>query len=78
MLLNYGEEKKKKFYNKPILEAMPELLSQGIKELLDDVYTTGNRFSADELPVQIIRNGELETVYINFSYEPLYNAARRY
>ena len=60
--------------NKPILEAMFELQSQGIKALLDDVYTTGNRFSSTELPVQIFRNGKLDLRYINFSYEPFYDA----
>ncbi|MEP0711735.1 MAG: PAS domain S-box protein, partial [Algoriphagus sp.] len=66
--------KENQILNKPILEAMPELADQGIKALLDDVYTTGNRFAASELPIQILRNGELETIYINFSYEALYNA----
>ncbi len=66
--------KEKEVLNKPILGAMPELKSQGIKELLDGVYNTGKSFSANELPVQINRNGTIETVYVNFSYEPLYNA----
>ncbi|REG85444.1 PAS domain S-box protein [Algoriphagus antarcticus] len=60
--------------NRPILEAIPELKEQGIKALLDDVYTTGNRFSATELPVQFLRDGKLETIYVNFSYEALYDA----
>ena len=60
--------------NRPILEAMPELREQGIKELLDDVFITGNRFVAVEMPVQILRNDQIETAYINFSYEPLYSA----
>ncbi|MEO5583401.1 MAG: PAS domain S-box protein, partial [Saprospiraceae bacterium] len=66
--------KEEEVLNKPILEAMPELRLQGIKELLDDVYNTGKIFSATELPIQITRNGKLETAYVNFSYEPLYNA----
>ena len=65
-----GEEVLKK----PILEVMPELKSQGIKELLDHVYNTGQIFSAFELPVQIQKNGRLETAYINFIYEALYNS----
>jgi PAS domain S-box-containing protein len=60
--------------NKPILEAMPELIPQGIKQLLDDVYNTGKIFSAFEFPVQIKKKGQLQTVYVNFSYEPLYNS----
>ncbi|WP_259069977.1 PAS domain S-box protein [Mucilaginibacter sp. X4EP1] len=59
--------------NVPILQAMPELESQGIKQLLDDVYKTGKPFSADELPIQLKRKGKLETVYINFAYQALYN-----
>ena len=59
---------------KPIFNAMPELLSQGIKELLDDVRITGKRFATAEMPVQLVRNGVMETVYVNFSYEPLYDA----
>ena len=58
---------------RPILESMPELKEQGIKELLDSVYDTGIAFSADELPVQIERNGQLEMTYINFVYEAIYD-----
>ena len=59
--------------NRPILEAMPELVDQGIKALLDDVYKTGKRFAASEMPVQLPRDGVLKTNYINFSYEALYD-----
>ncbi|NRS88177.1 PAS domain S-box-containing protein [Flavobacterium sp. 7E] len=59
--------------NKALLNAMPELLSQGIKEMLDGVYSTGNPFSAKELPLQLLRGKALETIYIDFSYEPLYD-----
>ncbi len=65
--------KKEEILNKPILESMPELLPQGIKELLDNVYDTGKRFSTTELPIQLHRNSSLETAYINLSYDPLYN-----
>lgn len=57
--------------NKSAFDSMPELLTQGIKELLNDVRNTGNRFSTAELPVQFFKNGTMETVYVNFSYEPL-------
>lgn len=59
---------------KPILEAMPELLGQGINELLEQVYNTGKTFTAKEMPVDLPRDGKLSTTYINFSFEPLYNA----
>ncbi|MEO8086809.1 MAG: PAS domain S-box protein [Bacteroidota bacterium] len=61
--------------DKPILEAMPELKSQGISEILEGVYNTGKIYTAAELPIQLMRNGKLEKAYMNFSYEPLYNSA---
>ena len=57
----------------PIIKAMPELESQGVKQFLDDVYTTGKSFIATELPLEIKRNGKVGKVYINFSCDPLYN-----
>ena len=59
--------------NKPILDAMPELRAQGIQEILDEVYKTGKTFSASELAVDIMRNGQLEIVYVNFNYEATHN-----
>ncbi|GAB3234208.1 PAS domain S-box protein [Algoriphagus aestuariicola] len=59
----------------PILEAMPELKTQGIEAILDEVYSTGKIFSTAELPVQLHRNGKLETAYVNFSCEPLFNSS---
>ena len=50
---------------------MPEASGQGFEELLTGVFTTGERFIARELPVTLIRNGTLETTWINFIYDPL-------
>jgi len=60
--------------HKPILDAMPELRSQGVKDLLDSVYQTGETFSAFELPVKLLRNGEMVNTYINFIYEAQYDS----
>ncbi|MFP5080165.1 ATP-binding protein [Pedobacter sp. JCM 36344] len=60
-------------FNKPILQAMPELLSQGIKDLLDNVYESGEPFVATELPIELFRKNKLETAYLNFVYEPLFD-----
>ncbi len=59
--------------NLPIFDTMPELLSQGLKEFLDEVTKTGKRYESSELPLQFLRDGALETFYVNFSYEALYN-----
>ncbi|AMM52837.1 hypothetical protein TH61_08125 [Rufibacter sp. DG15C] len=60
---------------KPILEAIPEVRDQGIKELLDGVVHTGIPYVNNELPVRLVRNGVLEKVYFSFVYHPLRDAA---
>ncbi|WP_462251125.1 PAS domain-containing protein, partial [Ferruginibacter sp.] len=60
--------------NKPAFEVLPELMEQGFKELLDNVYKTGERFVADELPINLKRNGKIENAFVKFVYEPLKDA----
>ncbi|MEO9021963.1 MAG: PAS domain-containing protein, partial [Ginsengibacter sp.] len=59
---------------KSILSSMPEIQNQGIPEILEKVIKTGKPFLAQEYPVELKKDGVLETVYINFSFEPLYDA----
>ncbi|HYG39748.1 MAG TPA: ATP-binding protein [Cytophagales bacterium] len=56
---------------RPILEALPEIAEQGFGDLLNYVYTTGNIFRGDEVPVELKRHGKSETVYLNYIYQPL-------
>ncbi|HEY0068041.1 MAG TPA: PAS domain-containing protein [Flavisolibacter sp.] len=56
--------------DRPVFEGLPEARNQGLEELLQHVYTTGERFTANERPVSLPRHGGVETVYINFVYEP--------
>lgn len=60
--------------DRPLFEAIPEARSQGYEELLAAVLNTGERFSASELPVTLPRAGGVQTVYINFTYEPIREA----
>lgn len=60
--------------HKPVFEGLPEAGGQGLEELLNRVYTTGERFIAQERPVELPRESGLETVYQNFVYEPLRDA----
>lgn len=55
---------------KSLLEALPELQGQGFQELLRSVIETGIPFTASERPVQIIRNDELVTIYVDMTYQP--------
>ncbi|MCW2119688.1 PAS domain-containing protein [Flavobacterium sp. 7A] len=63
----------KEILHKSIIEAMPELIVQGIKALLDGVLHTGERFATTELQLTMVRFGVPETIYINFSFEPLFD-----
>jgi PAS domain S-box-containing protein len=58
---------------KPIFEALPEIVNQGLEELLAQVLTTGVPYVGRELPVRLARleGGALEDVYFNFVYEPM-------
>lgn len=57
--------------DKPIFEGLPEAKHQGLEALLDQVYSTGETFTAYERPVALPRSGKIETVYIDFVYEVL-------
>jgi len=57
--------------HKPIFEAVPEAKNQGYEELLANVLNTGEGFAASELTVTLPRDGKVETVYINFAFEPI-------
>jgi PAS domain S-box-containing protein len=54
----------------PIFEALPEARNQGLEELLNGIYHTGDTFEAKERKVSLLRNGSLETLYLDFVYQP--------
>ncbi len=57
---------------KPAREAAPELEEQGLIDLLDRVYATGEPFVGSEYPAKIDRGGgRLEEGYFNFVYQPM-------
>ncbi|HEX8331222.1 MAG TPA: PAS domain S-box protein [Segetibacter sp.] len=57
---------------KSLLEAIPELESQGFISLLDQVRKTGEPFFAYEYPITLNRRGKDEVLYFDFVYKPLY------
>jgi signal transduction histidine kinase/CheY-like chemotaxis protein len=57
--------------DKPLIEGLPELKGQPYMGLLNDVYITGNRYISEESFARLIRNNNLEDVYVKFIYEPL-------
>jgi PAS domain S-box-containing protein len=56
--------------NKSIFEGLPEVRQQGFEEILQQVFTTGEAFIANERPVVLPRGGIPETIFLNFVYEP--------
>ena len=57
--------------DRPLFEVLPEARDQGFRELLDEVRRTGTPFVAAEMPAQLLRNGQLTSVYLNFVYQPI-------
>ncbi|HMH33181.1 MAG TPA: PAS domain S-box protein [Puia sp.] len=55
---------------KPVFEVLTHAKGLGFEELLDQVRMTGESFKGQGLSVPLIRDGKLETVYLNFVYEP--------
>ncbi|WP_420148865.1 PAS domain-containing sensor histidine kinase [Spirosoma sp.] len=55
---------------KPLLEVMTELRGQGFDQLLRDVMDTGIPYNAKEVPVTVDRHNQLETIYVDLTYQP--------
>lgn len=66
-------KKPQEMLHKPIFEGLPEAKNQGLEQILADVFKTGNRFTANELPVYLPRSGNVELTYLNFIYEAVKN-----
>ncbi|GAA0869344.1 hypothetical protein GCM10009116_11800 [Brevundimonas basaltis] len=61
---------------KPLVEALPEIESQGFIPLLDTVLATGEPFEGRSLGVQLQRSPDapLETVWVDFIFQPIRDA----
>jgi PAS domain S-box-containing protein len=68
-ILEIWGKRKEEVMLRPLFEGIPEARAQGLEDVLQKVLQTGERFVAVERPVNLLRNGKLETKYINFLYE---------
>lgn len=57
---------------KSVFEVLHHAKGLGYEQLLDEVRLTGVPFKAQASAAPIVRNGELQTIYLNFVYEPFY------
>jgi PAS domain S-box-containing protein len=55
---------------KPVFDVLNHAKGIGFEELLDNVRLTGMPFKGQGLSAPLFRNGKLETVYLDFVYEP--------
>lgn len=58
----------------PIIDALPEIKGQGLIELLENVYDTGEPYYGNNVLVKLVRNGAIEDVYFDFTYTALRGA----
>ena len=49
--------------NRPLFDIIPEVRTQGFEQLLTQVYQTGQRFVAEEIPLNFVRDGQLVKSY---------------
>lgn len=70
-MLQLWEKTAEQVMNKPYFDAVPETRGQGLEIMLENVYKTGETFTANESPVDMMRNGKIETAYLNFVCEAI-------
>ena len=63
--------KGKNVLGKTLLHAVPELKDQPFIAILDEVYSSGNTYSAKAAPAVLEVDGVLGTFYFDFTYRPL-------
>ncbi|MDP4251375.1 MAG: chemotaxis protein CheB [Bacteroidota bacterium] len=61
----------KDFINKPIFDLLPELKTQGIKDLLDNVVASKIPFFGNELEIQMFKREKQQQSFFDFVYHPL-------
>lgn len=55
--------------NRPLFDIFPELVEQEYDAILSQVYSTGQPFKANQMPINLDRYGFLETRYLNFTIQ---------
>lgn len=60
---------------KAVRDALPDIKGQGFYELLDEVYRSGQGYSALNARVFLRRGGDTEEVFVDFIFHPLRDAA---
>lgn len=59
-----------------LMDFMPELKEQAFPALLERVYSSGEPYIERDARLDIHINGSLKTIYLDFSYTPLFNSKK--
>ncbi|SHF38268.1 PAS domain-containing protein [Chryseobacterium takakiae] len=58
---------------KSLFEILPEIIDQGFKEILENVYRTGEIFKGNKWPVFLEKYGKYDEYFFTFIFAPVYN-----
>jgi len=75
-MLQYWGRTSNEIIGKTLRDALPELMLQGFKEIMDNVFKTGERFVSGEIPIDLLRYGQKQTMFINLTLEALQDGGR--
>lgn len=56
-----------------LFEILPEIIEQGFKEILENVYRTGEIFKGNKWPVFLEKYGKYEEYFFTFIFAPVYH-----
>jgi PAS domain S-box-containing protein len=70
--LDIWQKTKEEVLGKPLFEARPDL-REGAEPIHAEVYRTGKRFIAKEIPLNLKTDNQAETRYFNAIIDPLFN-----
>jgi len=70
-MLEYWGRSEQETINKGVFTAIPELETQGFRQIMDSVYQSGERFVSGEIAVHLLRYGNPETIFVNLTVEAL-------
>lgn len=69
-MLTYWGRTHEQVIGRPLWQVLPEVKAQGFDLIAQKVYETGERYVSPLTPVQVNRNGKLDTLHITFAIVP--------
>lgn len=72
MCVHWGRPKEQ-LIDKPLYEALLESRTDEFEKMLRNIFITGERFTSKQGKVTLNRQGQTETVYVDFVCEPLFD-----